>query len=150
MDEYLWRKAKAVEPGDVVLWTNENNTLILKGWSAPEEHFRWSRERKPWICFKIDKTAWEEGSTLVVVIECFPIPALVGQTAVFRLMPDGTEYHIVLSDTQTQYTLKKLLSKTSPERMCLEIELPFTGKGNPGDPRKLGIALKSISFSKLP
>jgi len=151
MDEYIWRKAKAVEPGDVVFWTNENNTLLLKGWSVPEEHFRWSQTRKPQICFKIDKTVWEEGSTLVITVECFPLPILVGHTAVFRLLPDGTEYPIVLSDTRaTKYAVKKGLSKTSPEKMCLEIELPFTGRGNPGDPRKLGIALKTISFTKLP
>jgi len=150
MDEYLWRKAKAVEPGDVVSWTNENNTLVLKGWSGPEKHFRWSQTRKPQICFKINKTIWEERSTLVITVECFPISILVGQTAVFRLLPDGTEYPIVLSDTKTKYVVEKVLSKTLPERMCLEIELPFTSKGNPGDPRKLGIALKTISFTKLP
>jgi len=150
VDEYLWRKVKTVEPGDVVLWMNENNALLLNGWSVPEEHFRWSQSPKPRICFKIDKTIWKEGSTLVITVECFPFPTLAGTTAVFRLLPNGDEYPIVLSDSQTKYMVEKVLNKTSPERMCLEIELPFTAKGNPGDPRKLGIALKSVSFTKFP
>jgi hypothetical protein len=145
---YLLRNAKCVVPGEIISWRNDESKLVLSGWSSPEKEFRWSQNRNLDIWFKPKKELFQQSNSnveLSVIIEIEPIPQLEGKEIQFSLSPNGGTGVATLIHGRSFYMISTQV-KSLPDILHLKILLPVNGKGNPGDPRDLGLKLYSVAF----